>query len=350
MLRFRLTETCRLFAPLFWLICAGFGGDVAAAEPKRELRLGFFPNITHAQALYARATGYFEKKIGAPIRWTSFNAGPTAIETLFADEIDATFIGPSPTINGWVMSHGEKFVVIAGAADGGAALVVRSDSPIKSPGDFANKIIATPQLGNTQDVAARVWFKSHGLVPIAAGGTLNLVALSNPDQLTLFRENQIDGAWTVEPWVSRLEMEAGGRVFLEEKDLWPQGKYVTTHLIVTRDFLHTHPDEIRDLLRAHIEVTRMINSDKAAAIPILNEQIRKDTGRALKQPVIESALKRVVLTWDPAAPSLYRDADEAHQIHFLHKAPELTGIFQLQLLNEVLKEKELPPVSGKESP
>jgi NitT/TauT family transport system substrate-binding protein len=336
--------------PLVWLGCVGKPAGAFAAEVKHELRLGFFPNITHAQALYAKATGYFEKQIGAPIRWTSFNAGPTAIETLFADEIDATFIGPSPTINGYLISHGQKFVIIAGSADGGTALVVRKDSNIATARDFAHKIIATPQLGNSQDVAARVWFKSQGYLPIAAGGTLNLIALSNPDQLTMLREKQIDGAWTVEPWVSRLEIEAGGRVFLEEKDLWPQGKYVTTHLIVTRRFLHNHPDEIRDLLRAHVEVTQMIVTNQTAAATILNEQIRKETSRPLAQAVIQNALKRVVLTWDPAADSLYQDAQRAYQIHFLHQPPNLTGIYELDLLNQVLKDKGLPPVAGKDAP
>jgi NitT/TauT family transport system substrate-binding protein len=346
---YRVTKCLGSLAVLLSLGLCNQGGTLLA-ETKCQIRLGFFPNVTHAQALYAKATGYFEKRINAPIRWTAFNAGPTAVEAIFANEIDATFIGPSPTINGYLISHGQKFVIIAGSADGGAALVVRPDSRIRSDKDFANKIIATPQLGNTQDVSARVWFKSKGYVPIAAGGTLNLVTLSNPDQLTMFREKQIDGAWTVEPWVSRLELENGGKVFLEEKDLWPQGKYVTTHLIVTRGFLHDHPDEIRDLLRAHVEVTQMLSTNETAMEPILNEQIRKETSRALAPNVIHSALKRVVLTWDPAADSLYQDARSAYAIHFLHQPPDLAGIYDLKLLNAVLKEKGLAPVAGKDVP
>jgi NitT/TauT family transport system substrate-binding protein len=291
--------------------------------------------------LYARATGLFEKAIGAPIQWTAFNAGPTAIEALLANEIDATFIGPGPAINGFIRSHGEKFVIIAGAASGGAALVVRKDSHIETDKDFNGKTIATPQLGNTQDISARAWLDGQGYRPTAEGGTVNLVALSNPDQLTLFKEKEIDGAWTIEPWVSRLELEAGGRVFLDEKALWTGGKYVTTQLIVSRSFLQDHPEELRHLLGALVEATQWITNNPAAAAKILNGQIRKETSRALREDVIQSALRRVELTWDPVAASLYKDAEVAHVIHFLREPPDLTGIYDLKLLNEVLAAKGL---------
>jgi len=316
-----------------------------ASDSPQELRLGFFPNITHAQALYARATGLFEKSLGAPIRWTAFNAGPSAIEALLANEIDATFIGPGPAINGYIKSHGEKFVIVAGAASGGAALVVRKDSAIQSDKDFAGKTIATPQLGNTQDISARAWFRAKGYRPTSEGGTINLIALSNPDQLTLFKKGQIDGAWTIEPWVSRLELEAGGRIFLDEKDIWPGGRYVTTQLVVSRSFLQQHPGEIRNLLRAHVDATQWLNTNDHAAA-ILNDQIRKDTSRALPADVIQGALRRVVLTWDPVALSLSRDAESAYQIHFLPHPPDLTGIYNLTLLNEVLAARGLAPVAA----
>jgi NitT/TauT family transport system substrate-binding protein len=315
-----------------------------AEEKPVTLRLGFFPNITHAQALYARATGYFDKKL--PIRWTAFNAGPTAIEALFAGEIDATFIGPGPTINGYVKSHGENFVIVSGAASGGAALVVRGDSGIVTDRDFAGKTIATPQLGNTQDISARTWLRQKGYRETASGGTVNLIALSNPDQLTMFKEKQIDAAWTIEPWVSRLTLEAGGKVFLDEKDIWPEGKYVTTHLVVSRNFLQTHAGEVKTLLRAHVEVTQLIATNPVAAMTILNEQIRKETGRALKPEVIQQSLRRVQLTWDPIAPSLYKDAEGAHEIHFLRKPADLTGIYDLTLLNQVLAEEHLPAITN----
>jgi len=333
-------------APVICVLCTAL--SLAAADEKPvPLRLGFFPNITHAQALYARATGLFAKTV--PVRWTVFNAGPTAIEAMFADEIDATYIGPGPAINGYVKSHGDKFVIVSGAAIGGAALVVRGDSRIASDRDFGGKTIATPQLGNTQDISARTWFREKGYRETANGGTVNLIALSNPDQLTMFKHKEIDGAWTIEPWVSRLEVEASGKVFLDEKDLWPEGKYATANLIMSRTFLRDHPDEARNLLRAHIEVTQLIATNPAAAIPILNEQIRKETGRALKTEVIQKALQRVHLTWDPVPFSVYKAAREAHEIHFLRAEPDLTGIYDLKLLNQVLAEEKLPEITNSAS-
>ncbi len=310
-----------------------------------EIRLGFFPNITHAQALYAKATRYFETN-GLTVRWQAFNAGPTAIEALFSDAIDATYIGPGPTINGYVKSHGEKFVIVAGVASGGAALVVRPDLNIQIAANFNGKTLATPQLGNTQDIAARVWLREQGLKPTPQGGAINLIPLSNPDQMTMFKTKQIDGAWTVEPWVSRLELEANGRIFLEEKTLWPQGQYVTTHLVVARRFLREQPEAVRTLLRLHVELTQLINSNKAKAMLVLNDQIRKETGRALREDVITRALQRVELTWDPIATSLEKQAANAHSIHFLRKEPDLRGVYDVNLLNEVLHEKNLPPVTA----
>jgi NitT/TauT family transport system substrate-binding protein len=308
-------------------------------------RLAYFPNITHAQALYARATGEFEKAVGVPIEWISLNAGPAAVEGLFVDAIDATFIGPSPTINGYIKSKGEKFVIVAGAASGGAGLVVSRDSGIEGEKDFNGKVIATPQLGNTQDLAARAWFLDKGYRLKEKGGTVALIPLSNSDQLTMFKKRQIDGAWTVEPWVSRLEVEGSGRLFVEEKTLWPQGRYVTTHLVVNKRFLAEKQDLVAKLLAAHIAVTRRINADKAAAAKVLNEQLKKETGKALLPAVITNALNRVELTWDPIASSLHRSAEIAHTVGFLRTAPRLEGIYSLRLLNSVLRENHLPEVS-----
>jgi len=289
----------------------------SAAEEARQLRLGHFPNITHAQAVYARAGGQFERKIGVPIKWSSFNAGPTAIEALFTDAIDATFVGPNPAINGFIKSRGEKFVIIAGAASGGSGLVVRKEADIQNEKDFDGKTIATPQLGNTQDVAARVWFGERGYKLREKGGTLTLLPLSNPDQLTMFRKKQIHGAWTVEPWLSRLELEAGGELFLDEKKLWPNGRYVTTHLAVSKRFLAGNRKLITNLLAALVEVTQQINADKAAAAQVLNAELKRETGKALPDAVIARAMERVEFTWDPISSSLRKSAEAAHKIGFL---------------------------------
>ena len=319
-----------------------------AGEDSKALRLGHFPNLTHAQALYARATGEFEKKIGVPIKWSSFNAGPTAIEALFGNSIDAVYVGPSPSINGYIKSKGESFVVVAGAASGGAGLVLRGDVVVNDPArEYHHKVIATPQLANTQDVAARIWFSERGYKFKEKGGTLAIVPLANPDQLTMFRRKQIHGAWTVEPWLSRLEIEGGGKLALDEKTLWPDGRYVTTQLVVSRAFFNANPAVVRKLIAAHVEATQQINADKVAAGKILNAELKKETGKSLKPEVIARAMERVEFTWDPVSASLVKSAEGAHKLLFLRKPPELTGIYNLEPLNDVLKEKNLPPVEAK---
>lgn len=325
--------------------CLAAPAGLTAADQARQLRLGHFPNITHAQAIYARAGGQFEQKIGVPIKWSSFNAGPTAIESIFADAIDATFVGPNPAINGYIKSKGEKFVIIAGAASGGAGLVVRKDAGIKSEKDFNGKTVATPQLGNTQDVAARMWFGERGYKFKDKGGTLALLALANPDQLTMFQKKQIHGAWTVEPWLARLEVEGGGELFLDERKLWPQGRHVTTHLIVSKAFLAANPKLVKNLLTALVEVTQQINADKNAAAKILNTELKKETGKALQDAVIAKAMERVEFTWDPVSASLRKSAEAAHKVGFLKAPPDLKGIYSLGPLNEALKEKNLPTVA-----
>jgi len=326
-------------------ICLGLPLAAHCADQARELRLGHFPNITHAQAVYARAGGQFEQKTGVPIKWSSFNAGPTAIEAMFADAIDATFVGPNPALNGFIKSKGEKFVIVAGSASGGSGLVVRRDAGIKTERDFDGKIIATPQLGNTQDVAARVWFAGRGYRFKEKGGSLTLLPLSNPDQLTLFKKKEIHGAWTVEPWVTRLELEGEGDLFLDEKKLWPDGRYVTTHLIISKKFFANNPQIVRKLLTALVEVTQQINADKAAATRVLNAELKKETGKALPDAVITKAMERVEFTWDPIAASLRKSAEAAYKVGFLKTPPDLTGIYSLGMLNEVLKEKNLPAVA-----
>jgi NitT/TauT family transport system substrate-binding protein len=328
-----------------WLLMVVLSLSASAAAPRtRELRLGYFPNLTHAQALYARATGALDG-LGVRVTWTAFNAGPTAIESLFTDAVDATFVGPSPTINGFTKSRGEKFVVVAGCASGGAGMIVRKDSGIAGDQDFNGKVIATPQLGNTQDVAARVWFAQKGYRLRERGGTVSLVPLSNADQLTMFKKRQIDGAWTVEPWMARLEIEGGGALYLDERNLWPEKQFVTTHLVVNKTYLADNSDVIRKLLGVVVDITLQINSNKTAAISVLNDQIKKESGKALNPEVIEKAMNRIEFTWDPIAASLVKSAKSTHDIGFLRNEPRLGGLYSLSLLNEVLKEKSLPPVT-----
>lgn len=328
----------KLLCGLLWL----WNAPTVKSDEANEIRIGHFSNVTHAQALYARATRSFEKKLGVPVRWMTLNAGPSVIEALFADAIDVAYVGPNPTINGYMKSEGKGLQIIAGSASGGAALVVRADAGIVNEKGFHGVTIATPQLGNTQDVAARAWFESKGYTLKEKGGTLDLIPLSNSEQLLFFMKKEIAGAWTVEPWVSRLQIEGGGRLFLDEKTLWPGGRYVTTQLIASRKFLERHPELVRKLIVAHIETTQKINADKQAAGVLINREFKRETGKALPDTVIRTALKRLEFTWDPIRSSLKKCALDAYRAHFLREMPDLARIHNLILLNEVLKEKGLP--------
>ncbi|HEX2714252.1 MAG TPA: ABC transporter substrate-binding protein, partial [Candidatus Acidoferrales bacterium] len=280
---------------------------------------GYFPNITHSQALVGRATGKFEQALGANVHvdWKTFNAGPSAIEALFAGAIDLAYVGPNPTIAGYTRSKGEALRVIAGATGGGAALVVRPAAGIQKPEDFHGKRIASPQLGNTQDVALRHWLVAHNLKMRERGGDVQVVPIANPDQLTLFAKGEIDAAWAPEPWATRLIQEANARLFLDERDLWPNGQFVTTNLVVSTRFLREHPDIVKMWLRAHIELTDWINSNSSEAKRILNEQIQKDTGKALPAKVLEESFSRLRVTYDPIRDSLLTSARWAYEGGYL---------------------------------
>ena len=311
------------------------------------IRVGAFPNITHAQPMVGKANGWFDKGLGSnvKIQWTSFNAGPSAIEALFAGAIDMAYVGPNPTIAGYVRSNGEALRVIAGAASGGVALVVRNDSGIQKPEDFRGKRIASPQLGNTQDVALRAWLKAHGLRTTDKGGDVQVMPMANPDQLTLFLKKELDGAWAPEPWATRLIREGNGRLFLDERDLWPQKQFVITNLIVSTKFLREHPDLVKNWIRAHVEVTDWINGHLPESKKLLNDQIQKETGKALSPAVLDEAFTRLLVTYDPLRDSLVSSARAAYEAGFLGKQqPDLSSLYDLSPLNQVLAEKGRKPI------
>lgn len=311
------------------------------------IRVGYFPNITHAQALVGRANGQFEKALGAGVRieWKAFNAGPSAIEALFANAIDLTYVGPNPTVAGYVRSQGEAVRVIAGAASGGASLVVRQGANIQKASDFHGKKVATPQQGNSQDVALRAWLRANGLKTREKGGDVQVLPISNPDQLTLFLKGQLDAAWAPEPWAARLVHEGGGRIFLDERDLWPNNEFAITNLIISPKFLKEHPDVVKNFLRAHVELTEWINKNPAQAKQIVNQQLQKETGKPLAPEVLDDSFSRMQATCDPIRSSLLKSTQQAFEEGFLGRAqPDLSGLYDLTLLNEVLREKKARPV------
>jgi len=330
------------FAPLVLL-----ASESAVAE-RIVVRVGHFPNLTHAQALIAhglsrQGKGWFEQRLGpnVEIQWFVYNAGPTTMEAVFTKAIDLTYVGPNPAINAHLKARGEEIRIVAGACSGGAALVVQPDGRIKADADFKGKKIATPQLGNTQDVAARAWLRSKGLRITMTGGDAFVVPTSNPDQLALFEKGDMDAVWTVEPWVSRLIQQSKGKVYLDEAALWPEtkGKYVTTHLVSSVRFLKERPELLKKWIAAHVELTEWINQHPDEAKKILNAEIKEETTRALPQDILDLAWKRLELTHDPIRDSLLKSAEDAHRIGFIRQKPELSRIYDLNALNQVLRER-----------
>src|ERR1700751_3578689 len=306
------------------------------------IRVGAFPNITHAQPMIGKANGWVEKSMGpnVKIEWRSFNAGPSAIEALLAGAIDMTYVGPNPAINGYVRSNGEALRVVAGAASGGASIIVRNDAGINKPEDFHGKRIASPQFGNTQDVALRNWLKKNGLKTNDKGGDVQIVPMANPDQLTLFLRKELDAAWAPEPWATRLIHEGNGRLFVDERTLWPNGQFVIGLLVVNTNFLKAHPDLVKSWIRAHVELTDWINTHQAEAKKILNQQIQPETSKALPPAVLDEAFSRMQVAYDPLHGALNTAAQQAFDGGFLgRQKPDLSGLYDLSLLNQVLAEK-----------
>jgi NitT/TauT family transport system substrate-binding protein len=317
-----------------------------AQSAANMVRVGHFPNITHSQALIGRANGWFARYLpDVRIEWRVFNAGPSAIEALFADAVDLIYVGPNPAINGYSQSRGEALRIVAGATSGGAALIVRADSGIQKPDDFHGKRIASPQLGNTQDVALRSWLIAHKLQIREQGGDVQVLPVANPDQLTLFQKKELEGAWAPEPWAARLIHEANGRLFLDERELWPGGQFVTTQLVASTKFLQAYPDLMEKWIRAHVELTDWINGHPQEARQLVNQEIQKETGKALAQQVLNDAFSRLQVTYDPIRPSLFTSADAAARAGLLKKKyPDLSGIYHLAILNKVLVQKGRKPI------
>lgn len=319
-------------------ILAGLSAFTVHAEP---LRVGYFPNITHSQALILRESGIAEKNTGSAIEWKVFNAGPSAMEALLAGQLDLAYVGPNPAINAFMRSRGKALRIIAGASSGGAALVVHADSTISSAADLKGKKIAAPQLGNTQDVALRHWLKEQGLRP---GQDVQVISAKNPEIFLFFQRKQIEAAWVPEPWLSRLLQEAHGRIFVDEKALWQGGKFPTAVLVARTDFLNKNRDTALRFLRSHIEAETYFNRSPAKASKDINRQLALVLGKPLPEKIIAAALNRVLITHDPLVPQLLQTATSAGELGYLPSESvfarsRIHEIFDLTLLNELLKKQ-----------
>jgi NitT/TauT family transport system substrate-binding protein len=328
--------------------------EAPAGNAAAELKLGYFGNVTHAPALVGVSQGYIAGELGdTKLSTQVFNAGPAAIEALNAGAIDATYIGPNPAINSFVKSGGESISIIAGAAAGGAQLVVKPE--INSAADLKGKTLASPQLGGTQDVALRAWLTAQGYkTNVDGSGDVAINPTENAQTLKLFQDGKLDGAWLPEPWASRLVLTAGAKVLVDEKDLWDgslsgkQGEFPTTVLIVNQKFAAEHPDTVKALLKGHVKSVEWLNGAAAGEkATVINAALKEAAGAELKADVIDRSLKNIVFTVDPLAGTyqkLLADGVTAGTT----KQADINGIFDLTALNSVSGGKTSAAGLGKE--
>jgi len=355
MSRIRSTGAAIVIAGLV-IGCAGGTSEAepsaTAPTPITTVRLGYFPNLTHAAALIGVQQGHFKtalKDLKLTVTPTIFNAGPDAVTALFGQSLDCSYIGPNPAINAYVQSEGTAIRVVAGASSAGAALVVRSG--ISSVADLKGKKLATPQLGNTQDVALRAWLSDEGLATtVEGGGDVSILPQSNAEGLAAFVSGSIDGAWVPEPWVQEYVAQ-GATVLVDEKSLWPDGKFVTTHIICRTEFLRDYPEVVSALIRGHVAAVDAIVADPVAAKASFSLAISAITGATPKPEILSAAWEELSFTYDPVATSLVKSAEDAVRVGLLEKekldaAGGLPGgLYDLTILNAVLRDLGKPEIN-----
>ncbi len=328
-------------------ILAACGGG--SSSDGSVVRVGYFPNITHATAIVGLARGTFQEALGpgVTIEQRVFNAGPQVGQAVLAGAVDISYIGPNPAVNTFVRSKGEAARIVAGAASGGAAFVVGKDSGINAPGDLSGKRIATPGFGNTQDIALRSYLQKHGLKAKEVGGSVQVIPMQNPDALTLFLKREIDGAWLPEPWPTRLVQEAQGRVFVDERDLWPGGRFATTVVVVRTGFLKQHPDVVERFLAGHVRSTQWIREHPAEAQALFNTELARISGKGLPEQVLGAAWKNLEFHTGLLDASILGPAEQAYALGYLGKGKlDLQGL----IVREPLQKAEQAITSGQGAP
>jgi len=316
---------------IVWLALApAFVAGACGGSGAPTVRVAYFPNIAHATPMTGLARGTFQEALGpgVTVKPRVLNAGPEVIEGLFAGEIDIAYVGPNPAINGYVRSQGEALRIVAGAASGGASFVVTERSGIRTVADLKGKRIATPGIGNTQDVSLRSYLRLHGLKPKDAGGTVQVIPMKNPDILTLFSQGEIDGAWVPEPWATRLILEAGGRLFIDERELWPDGQFAATVVAVRTGFLRDHPDLVARWLQGHVQSTRWLRANPQEAQALFNQEMARVLGKGLPDRVLAQAW--AAIDFESAIPeeAVLGAAALAYEVGYLgQRRPDLGGLF-----------------------
>lgn len=323
---------------------AGTTNGTGGSSGPVNVRLGYFANVTHAPALVGLQKGFFKDKLGSStLEAKVFNAGGDAVTALLSDALDISYVGPNPSINAYQKSNGDA-VVVSGSTSGGASFVVKPE--ITSAADLKGKTVSSPQLGNTQDVALRTWLKGQGLnTDTSGGGDVSIKPQENADTLTAFKGGDIAGAWVPEPWATRLIQEGGGKTLVDEKTLWPDGKFDTTNILVSRKFLSAHPDAVKAVLDAHLQALDYIAKNDADAQKLANAQIKQDTQKALPDAVIAAAWKNLSFTPDPIASSVQKDASDAKALGQL-KSDDIKNLYDLTVINQLLAAKGRPAVKG----
>ena len=308
------------------LLCVA---QLVSAQTKTAIRFGHFPNITHAQGVIAHALtrqhkGWFEERLGpgVEIQWFTYNAGPSAMEAIFAGSLDLTYVGQGPALNAHFKSKGEEIRILAGAANAGAALVIKPEAPIKTGADFRGKRVATPQLGNTQDISCRAWLKAQGFKVTQTGGDVIVLPTANPDQLGLFQSGGVDAVWTVEPWVTRLEREANGKIFLEDTDI------ITTWLACSVKFLSAHRDLAKKIVSANQELTGWIQAHPDEAQKLLIAELKEETKANFAPEEVARAWKRIKFTTDVSAELITKAVQDGKDAGFLKGSTDTSKLLE----------------------
>lgn len=328
------------------LITAGCAGSATRARGSAEvLRLGIFPNLTHAPGFVALGEGIFDRVIkDTDVEITVFNSGTEAGEALLAGSLDASYIGPGPATNLYLESGG-KVAVVSGAVSGGASLVVRKGAGIESPQDLAGKKVAVPGIRNTQDIALRAWLEENGMKSKDEGGEVSVVEVDNPELPQLFRAGQLDAAWEPEPYPSLLVEEGLADVFVDEASLWPDGQFVTTHLLASTIYMDAHPEVINQLVEANVEAIRFMQKSPDEAKATAQARLIEAGAPSLDQAVVDAAWDKLEFTWDPIASSLEQDAQDAYELGYLEEPPQdILDIYRVDPLNAALAKAQLDPI------
>ncbi len=348
---FRYSAHLFALVAMFALMLAACGSQSSGGNGSSPVtvNLGYFPNLTHAVALVGVARGTFQRALGpnARLATKTFNAGPAEIEALFAGDIDIGFVGPGPAINGYIKSNGQALRIIAGASSGGVLFVVRPGANISSPQDLSGKKLADPQVGGTQDIALRTYLQQHGLKPADKGGTVQIISTDNATILSLFKQGKIDGAWMPEPWATRMVVEGHGKVFLDERSLWPNGQFTTTNIVVRTAFMNQHPDLVSKFLQADVETVQYIENNTQSALSLVNSQLKQITGKGIADNELTLAFSHLTITYDPLSSTINTQAQRSYTLGYLGSSnPNLSGLYNLGPLNQVLTSKGLATVSG----